>query len=202
MFTGLVQAMGTIEKISMSESSAKLTIRDPFISSQIKRGESVSVNGICLTVVDFDNSTFSVDVMKQTLALTSISSLTPGGVVNLELATAVSDRLGGHIVQGHVDGVGKVVALTPGDQWSQFQVGIPAHLMKYIVAQGSIAIEGVSLTVAEIDDALNQITVWLIPETLTKTNLSQKKNEELLNIEVDVLAKYIERLMERGKHHE
>ena len=197
MFTGLVQAIGKVRSIEKQVSSAKLLIADADIASKVAIGDSVSVNGTCLTVTQISQDSFSVDVMTQTLDLTSTGQLEIGSVVNLELATLASGRLGGHIVQGHVDGVGKVISLEPGEQWSRLDVAIPAHLMKYIVAQGSICIDGVSLTVGELNDALNQITLWLIPETLGKTTLSTKQSGDAINIEVDVLAKYIERLIER-----
>jgi riboflavin synthase len=133
--------------------------------------------------------------MVQTLALTSLSQAVFGSPVNLELAALATSRLGGHIVQGHVDGVAKVIGLTPGDKWAQFDVEVPAHLSKYIVNQGSICLDGVSLTVGEINDTNNVLTVWLIPETLERTNLSSKKSGDLVNVEVDVLAKYVERLL-------
>jgi riboflavin synthase len=197
MFTGLVQATGKVMAVIPGESSAQITIAAPSIAEQISRGDSVSVNGTCLTVTDFDKSEFKLDVMTQTLNLTAIGLLTSGDSVNLELATRTSDRLGGHIVQGHVDGVATVVAITPGDQWNRLDVEIPAHLLNYVVAQGSICLDGVSLTVGEIADPKNQVTVWLIPETLDKTNLSQKSVGDKINIEVDVLAKYVERLLEK-----
>ena len=199
MFTGLIQAIGRVSAIDRQESSAKLEITSPEISSQISQGDSVSVNGTCLTVVAFDKSGFSVDVMVQTLNLTSTGQLKAGSPVNLELATRSSDRLGGHIVQGHVDGVGKVVALSADSQWTRMDISVPSDLMKYVVAQGSICIEGVSLTVGELNDKADQVSVWLIPETLAKTNLSKKAIGDLLNIEVDVLAKYVERLIARGQ---
>jgi riboflavin synthase len=137
--------------------------------------------------------------MVQTLKLTSTGSLEVGSAVNLELATRTSDRLGGHIVQGHVDGVAKVVAISADSQWTRMDLAIPTELMKYVVAQGSICLEGVSLTVGELNDAANQISVWLIPETLAKTNLSKKSLGDQVNVEVDVLAKYVERLIARGQ---
>jgi len=197
MFTGLVQAIGKVRSIEKQVSSAVLLIADADIASNVAIGDSVSVNGTCLTVTQIAQDSFSVDVMTQTLDLTSTGQLEIGSVVNLELATLASGRLGGHIVQGHVDGVGKVISLEPGEQWSRLDVEIPGHLMKYIVAQGSICIDGVSLTVGELNDALNQITLWLIPETLAKTTLPTKQSGDAINIEVDVLAKYIERLIER-----
>ena len=199
MFTGLIQAVGRVSAIDRQESSAKLEITSPEISSQISQGDSVSVNGTCLTVVSFTKQSFEVDVMVQTLNLTSTGALSVGSPVNLELATRTQDRLGGHIVQGHVDGVAKVAAISADKEWTRMDISVPAHLMKYVVAQGSICIEGVSLTVGELNDSLNQVSVWLIPETLAKTNLSSKKITDLLNVEVDVLAKYVERLIARGQ---
>ena len=199
MFTGLIQAVGRVSAIDLQESSAKLEITSPEISSQISQGDSVSVNGTCLTVVSFTKQSFEVDVMVQTLNLTSTGALSVGSPVNLELATRTQDRLGGHIVQGHVDGVAKVAGISADKEWTRMDISVPAHLMKYVVAQGSICIEGVSLTVGELNDSLNQLSVWLIPETLAKTNLSSKKITDLLNVEVDVLAKYVERLIARGQ---
>ena len=199
MFTGLIQAVGKVSSITNQESSARLEISSPEIATQVAQGDSVSVNGVCLTVVKFDAQSFAVDVMVQTLKLTNIGSLQSESAVNLELATRTADRLGGHIVQGHVDGVAKVVSISADSQWTRMDISVPADLMKYVVAQGSICIDGVSLTVGELNDASDQISVWLIPETLAKTNLSQKKLGDSVNIEVDVLAKYVERLIARGQ---
>jgi riboflavin synthase len=136
--------------------------------------------------------------MVQTLNLTSLAQVEVGTPVNLELAAQVDMRMGGHIVQGHVDGVASVVQSTPGDKWVQFDIAVPEPLMKYVVAQGSITVDGVSLSVGALDDAKNTVTLWLIPETLAKTNLSTKKSGNLVNIEVDILAKYVERLISKG----
>ena len=195
MFTGLVAELGTITSINKGETSAVFTINAPFLISEIKEGDSVAVSGVCLTATSVSGTTFTADVMVQTLALTSLSQAAVGSPVNLELAALATSRLGGHIVQGHVDGVANVIGLTPGDKWAQFDVEVPAHLSKYIVNQGSISLDGVSLTVGEINDTNNVLTVWLIPETLERTNLSTKKSADLVNIEVDVLAKYVERLL-------
>jgi riboflavin synthase len=199
MFTGLIQAVGEVSAIKREETSARLEITSPEIATQIAQGDSVSVSGVCLTVVSFDNSKFSVDVMVQTLNLTSTGSLEVGSQVNLELATRTADRLGGHIVQGHVDGVATVSDISADSQWTRMDISIPKDLMRYVVAQGSICVEGVSLTVGELNDPADQISVWLIPETLAKTNLSKKAIGDKLNIEVDVLAKYVERLIARGQ---
>ena len=198
MFTGLIGELGSNTAIEKGESSAVFTIRAPKLISQIAVGDSVAVNGVCLTATAISGNVFSADVMIQTLSLTSLSQLSVASPVNLELAAQLNARMGGHMVQGHVDGVAKVVGLTPGDKWAQFDITVPAHLAKYIVNQGSICLDGVSLTVGGIDDSNNVVTVWLIPETLAATNLSQKKAGDLVNVEVDVLAKYVERLLAKG----
>jgi riboflavin synthase len=137
--------------------------------------------------------------MVQTLKITSLSTIGIGSPVNLELAASIDARMGGHIVQGHVDGVATVIGLAPGEKWARFDITIPKDLGKYIVNQGSIALDGISLTVGEINDDNSQVTVWLIPETLERTNLSTKKAGDLVNVEVDVLAKYVERLISKGE---
>ena len=199
MFTGLIAELGTITAIDKGESSAVFTIAAPALISQIALGDSVAVNGVCLTATSITGDTFTADVMVQTLAVTSLSQLTVGSPVNLELAALLNTRMGGHMVQGHVDGVATVVGLTPGEKWAQFEITVPEKLAKYIVNQGSICLDGVSLTVGEINDANNVVTVWLIPETLERTNLSGKTAGDLINVEVDVLAKYVERLLAKGE---
>jgi riboflavin synthase len=198
MFTGLIGYVGKVSKIEQAQTSATLSITCPQITTEIKKGDSVSVNGVCLTVTNFDNKSFEVDVMVQTLNLSSIGALRLDDLVNLELATKSQDRLGGHIVQGHVDGLAQVVSITQEPKWQRMDLKLPDKLMKYVVAQGSITLDGVSLTVGELNDASNQVTVWLIPETLANTNLASKKINDQLNVEVDVLAKYVERLIARG----
>ena len=198
MFTGLIAELGTITAIDKGESSAVFTIAAPALISQIALGDSVAVNGVCLTATSIVGDTFTADVMVQTLAVTSLSQLAVGSAVNLELAALLNTRMGGHMVQGHIDGVATVVGLTPGEKWAQFDITVPEKLAKYIVNQGSICLDGVSLTVGEINDANNLVTVWLIPETLESTNLSTKKSGDLINVEVDVLAKYVERLLAKG----
>jgi riboflavin synthase len=198
MFTGLIAELGTITAIDKGESSAVFTIAAPLLISQIALGDSVAVNGVCLTATAITGETFTADVMVQTLAVTSLSQLSVGSAVNLELAALLNTRMGGHMVQGHVDGVATVVGLTPGEKWAQFDITVPEKLAKYIVNQGSICLDGVSLTVGEINDSNNVVTVWLIPETLERTNLSGKTAGDLINVEVDVLAKYVERLLAKG----
>ena len=198
MFTGLIAELGRITAIEKGESSAVFTIAAPGLISQIALGNSVAVNGVCLTATSIAGETFTADVMVQTLTVTSLAQLAVGSPVNLELAALLNTRMGGHMVQGHVDGVATVVALTPGEKWAQFDINVPEKLTKYIVNQGSICLDGVSLTVGEINDANNVVTVWLIPETLERTNLSTLKPGNLINVEVDVLAKYVERLLAKG----
>lgn len=198
MFTGLIAELGTVAAISKGETSAVFTINAPSLISEIKLGDSVAVNGVCLTATNISGNTFTADVMVQTLSLTSLSQIIVNSPVNLELAAQLNARMGGHMVQGHVDGVATVVGLTQGEKWAQFDIKVPDHLTKYIVNQGSICLDGVSLTVGEISDSNNVLTVWLIPETLERTNLSSKKSGDLINIEVDVLAKYVERLLAKG----
>ena len=198
MFTGLIAELGRITAIEKGESSAVFTVSAPALISQIALGDSVAVNGVCLTATSIAGDGFTADVMVQTLAVTSLSQLAVGSPVNLELAALLNTRMGGHMVQGHVDGVATVVGLTPGEKWAQFDITVPEKLAKYIVNQGSICLDGVSLTVGVINDANNVVTVWLIPETLERTNLASKQAGDLINVEVDVLAKYVERLLAKG----
>ena len=198
MFTGLVESLGKVANIEMATDSAVITFDSVPFADQLNVGDSVSVNGTCLTVNKLGSDSFSVDVMTQTLKLTSLQNLQKGDAVNLERAALVSSRLGGHIVQGHIDGTGSIALLAPGEKWLQMDIQFPGELMKYVVPQGSICIDGVSLTVGKIDDATSVVTVWLIPETLERTNLSSKKPGDLVNVEVDVLAKSVERLLAKG----
>ena len=198
MFTGLITELGTVSSITRGESSAIFTFAAPGSVAGLSIGDSIAVNGTCLTATSLTTNSFTADVMVQTLSLTSLSQLEVGSPVNLELAAQMDMRMGGHIVQGHVDGTGTVISLTPGDKWAEFVIAVPSHLTKYVVAQGSITLDGVSLTVGAIDDAKDTITLWLIPETLAKTNLSHKKVGDMINIEVDILAKYVERLISKG----
>lgn len=196
MFTGLVADKGKILAITNGAESAVLEIQSE-LCAELKIGDSISVNGVCLTAIELGANTFKADVMVQTLKVTSLSALAVGDPVNLELAARADSRLGGHIVQGHVDGVAVVKENSKGEKWNRFVIEVPQSLTKYIVNQGSICVDGVSLTVGEINE--NCVTLWLIPETLAKTNLSQKSAGAKVNIEVDVIAKYVERLMKRGE---
>ena len=194
MFTGLVQDVATIRAIEKRAESSVLQFETK-LAKDLKVGDSISINGVCLTATSIDGALVSVDVMVQTLKLSSLGSLNTGEKVNAELATRADARLGGHIVQGHVDGVGRVVANEVGEKWQKFVIEIPSNLRKYVVNQGSICVDGVSLTVGSIDDLTGYVTLWLIPETLEKTNLGLKTPGSSVNIEVDVLAKYVERLI-------
>ena len=198
MFTGLVAELGKITAITRGETSSVLTIQAPLLTPELSIGDSIAVNGTCLTATSLTTDSFTADVMVQTLSLTSLGKLAEGSAVNLELAAQMDMRMGGHIVQGHVDGVATVISRTPGEKWEQFIIEVPADLSRYIVNQGSICVDGVSLTVGEINDANNHVTLWLIPETLAKTNLSLKAAGDIVNIEVDILAKYVERLISKG----
>jgi riboflavin synthase len=194
VFTGLVQDVATIRAIEKRAESSVLQFETK-LAKDLKVGDSISINGVCLTATSIDGELVSVDVMVQTLKLSSLGSLNTGERVNAELATRADARLGGHIVQGHVDGVGRVVANEVGEKWQKFVIEIPSNLKKYVVNQGSICVDGVSLTVGSIDDRTGCVTLWLIPETLEKTNLGLKTPGSSVNIEVDVLAKYVERLI-------
>lgn len=195
MFTGLVQGVGEVIAIAKAQDSALITFASD-LAADLAVGDSISINGVCLTATEVKENSFTADVMVQTLKLTTLGSLVSGSKVNTELATRADARLGGHIVQGHVDGVAKVVASEPGDKWQRFVVQIPESLRRYVVNQGSICVDGVSLTVGEIEDRTSLVTLWLIPETLAKTTLGQRKAGDFVNIEVDVLAKYVERLVQ------
>jgi riboflavin synthase len=204
MFTGIVEELGEIVSVQRGKDSARVTVRGPLVTGDAARGSSIAVNGICLTVVDLDGDTFTADVMAETLRRTSLSTAAPGSRVNLERPVGVDGRLGGHVVQGHVDGVGTFVAREPGDRWEVVTIDVPHSLAGYVVEKGSIAIDGVSLTVAGVDDAptnptgngATRVTVSLIPETLARTTLGTRAPGEPVNLEVDVLAKYVERLMQ------
>jgi riboflavin synthase len=199
MFTGLIQERGSVTTIVRAETSAQITIKAPLLAPQIKTGDSVSVDGVCLTATAVTTDSFTADAMVQTLAVTSLGHIAAGSAVNLELAARLDTRMGGHIVQGHVDGTGTLVALTPGEQWMKCEVKVDRSLLKYIVAKGSICFSGISLTVGEVNDETSVVTVWLIPETMERTSIATKKPGDLINIEVDVLAKYVERMMEQKK---
>lgn len=198
MFTGLVQGLGTVARITEHQDSIELELDIGALAKEVAVGDSISVNGTCLTAVKIDRELICLDVMKQTLLLTNLEGLGVSSPVNLELAILPTQRLGGHLVQGHVDGVGTVVTREPGERWDRFVIVIPRELMKYVVPQGSITVNGVSLTVGSLDDALSEIELWIIPETSTKTTFGILQIGDKVNIEVDVLGKYVERLLAKG----
>ncbi len=193
MFTGIVEELGVVEALEDQGDAVRLTVHGPHVTADVRLGDSISVNGCCLTVAQRDGETFTADVMRETLDKTSLGELEPGGRVNLERAALVSSRLGGHIVQGHVDGTGSVVRREVSEHWEVVTVSMPRELSRYLVDKGSITVDGISLTVVEAGD--DSFTVSLIPETLARTTLGLKQPGDLVNLEVDVIAKYVERLL-------
>ena len=192
MFTGLIEELGTIaERLPESEGGAQLVISASF-ADELNAGDSVAVNGVCLTAMNPGNGTFSADAMAVTLDRSSLGDIEPGGVVNLERALRADGRLGGHIVQGHVDGVGTVSATKPDGNALVVSVEAPSALMRYMVPKGSIALDGVSLTLAEVRE--DGFDVWLIPETCERTRIGSAEVGMRVNLEVDILAKYVEKL--------
>jgi riboflavin synthase len=194
MFTGIIQEVGKVKEITRSTDFAQIEITCGQVLSKLNIGDSIAVNGVCLTATKINTVSFEADVMIKTLELTSLGKLSNSDLVNLELAMLASDRFGGHFVQGHVDTVAVVTKTLVTKDWTQIQIKVSSDLLKYIVVQGSICLDGVSLTVGEVVQDL--ISVWLIPKTLEKTNFADKKIGDVLNVEVDLLAKHIERLMQ------
>jgi riboflavin synthase len=198
VFTGIVEELGEIVSIEPAGGEALLlTVRGPLVSSDVGHGDSIAVNGVCLTVVGRDGDTFTADVMKESVDRSSLGSLTVGSPVNLERAARVDGRLGGHIVQGHVDGTACLLSRNPGDNWDVLRFGLSAHLSPYVVEKGSITVDGTSLTVSAVSDPGAReefFEVSLIPETLRATTLGGLTAGTTVNIEVDVIAKYVERI--------
>lgn len=195
MFTGIVEELGAIVGKDDLGDSARLTIEGPVVSSDARHGDSIAVNGVCLTVLEvLPGGRFSADVMAETLNRSSLAGVAVGSVVNLERAAAINSRLGGHIVQGHVDGTGEVIARTPSQHWEIVRVSVPPALSRYIVEKGSITVDGVSLTVSALGS--DWFEVSLIPTTLGLTTLGRAAVGATVNLEVDVIAKYVERLLE------
>jgi riboflavin synthase len=192
MFTGLVQGIGSVATVERSEEGARITIRTPLVA-ELSAGDSVAINGICLTAVSVHDGEFAAEAMNETLSRSSLGDLGAGGRVNLELPLRAGDRLGGHVVQGHVDGVGKVLRTSKDGFARRVEIEAPADLLRYVVDKGSIAVDGVSLTVAEYGS--DSFTVSLIPETLGRTSLGSAEPGTTVNLEVDVLAKYVEKLI-------
>ncbi|MHB6906196.1 riboflavin synthase [Streptomyces sp. DB-54] len=196
MFTGIVEELGEVAAIEDLGDAARFRLRGPVVTEGAKHGDSIAVNGVCLTVVDTADGDFTADVMAETLHRSSLGALTTGSRVNLERPMALGGRLGGHLVQGHVDGTGTIVERTPGEHWELVKVALPVRLARYVVEKGSITVDGVSLTVVEAAD--DYFTISLIPTTLALTTLGIKQPGDPVNLEVDVLAKYVERLLGRG----
>ena len=194
MFTGIIEELGKVKAIEIQPDALRITIEGPLVVSDVKRGDSISVSGACLTAVEYDSTSFTADVMQETLKLTSLDGIKVGDPVNLERAMTAATRFGGHVVLGHVDGVGEVISREPSENWEWVRVSIPKELMKYVVLKGSITIDGISLTVNEMGE--NYIGLSLIPETLAVTTLGSKQPGSKVNVEVDVMAKHIERLIE------
>ncbi|HTA01822.1 MAG TPA: riboflavin synthase [Streptosporangiaceae bacterium] len=197
MFTGIVEELGEVVGIDLADDSARIRVRGPLVTGHAARGDSIAINGVCLTVTGTQDGEFSADVMGETLDHSSLGALRPGASVNLERPMRLDGRLGGHIVQGHVDGTGTIVARQPAGDWETVRISIPAPLARYVVRKGSVAVDGISLTVSGLgDDADGSwFEVSLIPETLARTTLGRKRPGEVVNIEVDMIAKYVERLL-------
>ncbi|MFI6289640.1 riboflavin synthase [Streptomyces sp. NPDC051018] len=193
MFTGIVEELGEVTAVENLGDASRFRLRGPQVTEGAGHGDSIAVNGVCLTVVETGDGEFTADVMAETLKRSSLGALTEGSRVNLERPMAVGGRLGGHIVQGHVDSVGTVLDRTPSEHWEIVKISLPAGLSRYVVEKGSITVDGVSLTV--VDAAPDHFTVSLIPTTLALTTLGIKQPGDLVNLEVDVIAKYVERLL-------
>jgi len=196
MFTGIIEELGEVVGLEWHGEGAVIAVRGPTVSADAGLGDSIAVNGVCLTVVGIDGDAFTADVMKETFDRTALGSLGIGERVNLERAATPTTRLGGHIVQGHVDGVGTIVARERGERWDDVRVSLPPELNRYVVEKGSICVDGISLTVAAVDDT--SLRVSLIPTTLALTTLGHKGIGALVNLEVDVIAKYVEKLVMGG----
>lgn len=205
MFTGIVEELGTVTALEDQGDAVRLTVHGPLVTSDVHEGDSIAVNGCCLTVVAHQDGAFTADVMHETLAKTSLGAFEPGTRVNLERAVTPTTRLGGHIVQGHVDGTGTVLARTPSAHWEVVEISLPTELEHYLVAKGSITVDGISLTVVdvgpsdvgrpEVEPGEASFTVSLIPETLARTTLGFKQPGDVVNLEVDVIAKYVEKMV-------
>ena len=208
MFTGIVEELGRVAQLETVEDSARLTVEAPTVTQDVSLGDSVSVNGCCLTVAAVHRNTFTADLMAETLTRTTLGSQAPGDPVNLERALRATDRLGGHIVQGHIDATAEVLDRSHGEHWDLLRVGLPQEIARYVAVKGSVALDGVSLTVVDVEDAQRDapdasptpgagasLSVGLIPETLRRTTLGTRRPGERVNLEVDVMAKYAERLL-------
>jgi len=208
MFTGIVEELGRVVRLETVEDCARLTVEAPTVTQDASLGDSISVNGCCLTIAAMHGSAFTADLMAETLTRTTLGSQAPGDPVNLERALRATDRLGGHIVQGHVDATAEVLDRSHGEHWDLLRVGLPQEIARYVAVKGSVALDGVSLTVVDVEDAQHNapdasptpgagasLSVGLIPETLRRTTLGTRRPGERVNLEVDVMAKYAERLL-------
>ena len=196
MFTGIVEELGEVLAVEPLQDASRLTVRGPLVTSDAGHGDSIAVNGVCLTVVEKRDGAFTADVMAVTLTRSSLGSLREGSPVNLERAVRVSDRLGGHVVQGHVDGTGTIERVTPHEHWTVVRSSLPVDLSRYVVEKGSLTVDGVSLTVSAV--GADWFEVSLIPTTLGLTTLGSKGVGDTVNLEVDVMAKYVEKLLLAG----
>jgi riboflavin synthase len=202
VFTGIVEEVGTVVARVDQADAARLRIRAAKVLEDVALGDSISVSGVCLTVTDVEDGVWGTDVMAETLRRSSLGKAEAGGRVNLERAVTAHTRLGGHLVQGHVDGVGTVLSRTPSEHWEVVRVELPRELARYVVEKGSIAVDGVSLTVSAVsavDDPAPWLEVSLIPTTLRETTLGERTPGDPVNLEVDVIAKYVERLTGAGR---
>jgi riboflavin synthase len=195
VFTGIVEELGTVAALEDQGDAVRLTVQGPLVTSDAADGDSISVNGCCLTVVESADGSFTADVMQETLDKTSLGALEPGSRVNLERAVTPATRLGGHIVQGHVDGTGRILSRTPSEHWELVEISLPDGLDRYLVDKGSITVDGISLTVVTAADG--KFSVSLIPETLARTTLGLKQPGDVVNLEVDVIAKYVEKMVQK-----
>lgn len=198
MFTGIVEEIGTVTAVAPSGDGARITVLAPTAVSDAAHGDSIAVSGVCLTVVDQGDDWFTADVMRQTLDMSTLTGIAAGRPVNIERATAAHGRLGGHVVQGHVDGTGELLEVRPGAEWRVLRIGLPADLAPLVADKGSIAVDGVSLTVSVVSDATEPqqwFEVSLIPETLAATTLGARAVGDRVNLETDILARHVQRLL-------
>jgi riboflavin synthase len=196
MFTGIVEELGETVAVDDLGDAARLTVRGPQVTQDVANGDSIAVNGVCLTVASTLGDTFTADVMRETLNRSGLGALAPGTPVNLERSVRLADRLGGHLVQGHVDGTGTIISRTPAEHWDVVRIGLPPgppDLARYVVEKGSVAVDGISLTIVSVSATWFEVS--LIPETLKRTTLGAKQPGETVNLEVDVIAKYVEKLL-------
>lgn len=196
MFTGIVEELGETVAVDDLGDAARLTVRGPQVTQDVANGDSIAVNGVCLTVASASGDTFTADVMRETLNRSGLGALAPGTPVNLERSVRLADRLGGHLVQGHVDGTGTIISRTPAEHWDVVRIGLPPgppDLARYVVEKGSVAVDGISLTIVSVSATWFEVS--LIPETLKRTTLGAKQPGETVNLEVDVIAKYVEKLL-------